>query len=145
MSTTAPAQALSPTSHPQKDTSNHNNNITTINKARNDDDDNATSTLTHFGFRIATRKLPILKAGSIERMTEQLGIAPPEMIFGDNFVRVEHVSSGWAIEFNAFDALDCVDKTGQDMLKVAYSGEWQRHRYARFIALNRNSAKGMIY
>ena len=75
-----------------------------------------------------TRKLPILKAGPIEQMTEQLGITPPEMIFGDNFVRIEHMASEWQIEFNAFDALDCVDKTGENMLKVAYSKEWQRHR-----------------
>ena len=80
------------------------------------------------GFRITTLKLPILKAKPIEEMTNKLGIAPPEMIFGDNSLSIEHEQSGWGISFNAFDALDCVDKTGETMLKVAYSKEWQKSR-----------------
>ncbi|KAL4869967.1 hypothetical protein BDV12DRAFT_166737 [Aspergillus spectabilis] len=80
------------------------------------------------GFTISTQKLPILKAEPIEAMTKRLGIAPPEMIFGDNFVSIEHEKSGWGINFNAFDALDLVDKTGESMLKVAYSKEWQKSR-----------------
>jgi len=108
--------------------------------------EDATNSVTISNFRVTTRKLPISKAGPIEEMTEKLGITPPEMIFGDNFVRIEYlrppvtaeVSGGqdpiqespiWAVEFNAFDALDLVDKKGEDMLKVAYSREWQANRY----------------
>ncbi|KAI4250446.1 MAG: hypothetical protein L6R40_000044 [Gallowayella cf. fulva] len=80
------------------------------------------------GFRITTRKLPILKAEPIERMTAELGIAPPEMIFGDNLISLEHLKSGWKIEFNALHALDRVDKTGNSMLQVAHSKEWQSSR-----------------
>ncbi|KAH0845872.1 TIP41-like protein [Fonsecaea pedrosoi] len=80
------------------------------------------------GFRITTQKLPILKAGPIEEMTNKLGIAPPEMIFGDNFVAIEHAPSHWGIKFDAFGALDRVDKTGERRLKVAYSREWQQSR-----------------
>ncbi|KAJ6015038.1 TIP41-like protein, partial [Penicillium herquei] len=80
------------------------------------------------GFRISTQKLPILKADPIEEMTKNLGITPPEMIFGDNYVMIEHEKSEWGINFNAFDALDKVDKTGQSMLQVAYSKEWQSSR-----------------
>lgn len=87
------------------------------------------NTLVHRGFKISTQKLPILKAGPIEQMTEKLGIAPPEMIFGDNYIAMEHVATGWTIAFNAFDALDRVDKTGQKMLKVAHSKEWQKSRF----------------
>lgn len=83
------------------------------------------------GFRVSTQKLPILKAEPIEEMTRELGIAPPEMIFGDNYVAIEHEKGDWGINFNAFDALDLVDKTGQSMLQVAYSKEWQKSRYAR--------------
>ena len=79
-------------------------------------------------FRITTRKLPILKSGPIEEMTNKLGITPPEMIFGDNYVSIEHTSSSWMITFNAYDALDRVDKTGQAMLQVAHSSEWQKSR-----------------
>jgi hypothetical protein len=82
------------------------------------------------GFKISSRQRPILKAGPIEEMTSKLGVAPPEMIFGDNYVRIEHVKSGWGLEFNAFDALDRVDKTGNNMLQVAYSKEWQDNRCA---------------
>ena len=90
--------------------------------------DNAGSEFRHRGFKIVTRKLPILKAGPIEEMTSKLGIAPPEMIFGDNLLAIEHEQSGWGISFNAWDALDQVDKTGSARLRVAYSKEWQRNR-----------------
>src|SRR5215470_9086555 len=81
----------------------------------------ATTSISRGGFRVSTRKLPILKAGPIEDMTNKLGITPPEMIFGDNFVQISHPESGWQIQFNALDALDRVDKTGNAMLQVAYS------------------------
>ncbi|KAL8951087.1 MAG: hypothetical protein Q9222_002927 [Ikaeria aurantiellina] len=45
---------------------------------------------TQHGFRVTTRKLPILKAQPIERMTSDLGIAPPEMIFVLNSMRYTH-------------------------------------------------------
>ena len=80
------------------------------------------------GFVVTTRKLPILKAGPIEQMTSRLGITPPEMIFGDNGVTIEHEPSGWSLAFNSLDALDRVDKSGEAMLKVAHSGEWQKTR-----------------
>lgn len=84
--------------------------------------------ITLHGFTIQARKLPILKAGPIEAMTNSLGIAVPEMIFGDNRVTVSHPASGWSIDFNAHDALDRVDKTGAAMLQVAHSGEWKASR-----------------
>ena len=88
----------------------------------------AGNSITQHGFKITTRKLPILKAEPIEQMTAKLGIAPPEMIFGDNMVSIEH-KSGWGINFNTYDALDRVDKTGGSMLQVAHSKEWQSTRY----------------
>lgn len=98
------------------------------------------------GFRISTQKLPILKAEPIEEMTKNLGIAPPEMIFGDNFVTIEHEKTGWRITFNAFDALDRVDKTGQSMLQVAYSGEWQKSRCGILVVMfSRQIASADIY
>lgn len=90
---------------------------------------NAGNTIIQHGFKITTRKLPILKAEPIEAMTSKLGITPPEMIFGDNMVSIEHVASGWGLEFNTLDALDRVDKTGGSMLQVAHSKEWQSTRY----------------
>ena len=80
------------------------------------------------GFKITTQKLPILKAGPIESMTAKLGIAPPEMIFGDNVVAIEHPASKWSIRFDAFGALDRVDKTGEKRPTVAYAREWAKSR-----------------
>ena len=88
----------------------------------------AGNSFSHKGFKVTTRKLPILKARPIEQLTERLGIAPPEMIFGDNLASIEHEADGWAIIFNTFDALDRVDKTGGSMLQVAHSKEWQSTR-----------------
>ena len=89
------------------------------------------STVSHTqkGFKISVRKLPISKSGPIDDMSKKLGIPVPEMIFGDNMVSIEHVASGWRLEFNAFDALDRVDKTNKNMLKVAYSKEWSSSRF----------------
>jgi type 2A phosphatase activator TIP41 len=88
----------------------------------------AGQTLHHAGFTITTRKLPILKAAPIDAMTASLGIAVPEMIFGDNLASISHAASDWSITFNTFDALDRVDKTGGSMLQVAHSKEWQSTR-----------------
>jgi type 2A phosphatase activator TIP41 len=81
------------------------------------------------GFKVSARKLPISKSGPIDEMSKKLGIPVPEMIFGDNMVSIEHISSGWRLEFNAYDALKRVDKTDKNMLKVAYSKEWSSSRY----------------
>ncbi|KAI1340510.1 TIP41-domain-containing protein [Xylariaceae sp. FL0016] len=79
-------------------------------------------------FRISSCKAAISKADAIEEMEHALTIPIPEMIFGDNFAAVEHVPSGWRIEFNARDALDQVDKTGENMLQVAYARNWSASR-----------------
>ncbi|KAI1630854.1 TIP41-like family-domain-containing protein [Biscogniauxia mediterranea] len=88
----------------------------------------ATTTHRQGAFAISSRKLPISKAGPIEAMERSLGIPVPEMIFGDNLVRVEHAPSGWAVEFSARDALDAVDKTDRHMLQVAYARSWSASR-----------------
>ena len=88
----------------------------------------ATTTHVQGTFAISTRKLPILKSAPIDAMTERLGIPIPEMIFGDNLVSITHQPTGWSIQFNAEDALDRVDKTGEKMLRVAYAGEWSSSR-----------------
>lgn len=88
----------------------------------------ATTTHKQGNFEISSRKLPISKSGPIDEMSARLGIPIPEMIFGDNLVAVRHAPSGWAIEFAAEPALDAVDKTGANMLQVAYAGEWSSSR-----------------
>lgn len=79
-------------------------------------------------WKVTTRKLPILKAEPIEELSKDIGIPIPEMIFGDNFVSVTHIKSGWTLEFNAHDALDRVSKTEEGMLQVAVAEEWKKER-----------------
>ncbi|POS78097.1 type 2A phosphatase activator TIP41 [Diaporthe helianthi] len=88
----------------------------------------ATTTHRQGNFEISSRKLPISKSGPIDEMSARLGIPVPEMIFGDNLVAVRHAPTGWSIEFAAEPALDAVDKTGANMLQVAYAGEWSSSR-----------------
>lgn len=93
-------------------------------------DNKAAATTSHRqgNFVITSRKLPISKAGPIDAMEHSLGIPVPEMIFGDNLVGIRHVPSGWGVEFNAYDALDAVDKTDKNMLQVAYARSWSASR-----------------
>ncbi|KAI1100408.1 TIP41-domain-containing protein [Jackrogersella minutella] len=88
----------------------------------------ATTSHRQGNFVISSRKLPISKSGPIDAMEESLGIPVPEMIFGDNVVSIRHVPTGWGIEFNAYDALDAVDKTDKNMLQVAYAKSWSASR-----------------
>nr|XP_022344260.1 TIP41-like protein [Crassostrea virginica] len=62
-----------------------------------------------------------------ERFESQLELPQvPEMIFADNVLRVVH-DDGYGIEFNALDALKCVD-AHHDPLKVAVSQAWREAR-----------------
>ena len=54
----------------------------------------------------------------------------PEMVYADNVLRVEHMG-GFGIEFNALDALKCVD-AHHDLIKVAASQAWREARYTIF-------------
>lgn len=87
-----------------------------------------TFTTPNNAWRILTRKQPILKADPIEALSARIGIPIPEMIFGDNFVAIEHVPSGWKLSFNAEDALDRVSKTEEGMLQVAVADAWKKDR-----------------
>lgn len=89
----------------------------------------ATTTHRQGAFAVSSRKLPISKSAPIDAMSRRLGIPVPEMIFGDNLVRLEHPRSGWSLRFAAEPALDTVDKTGAGgVLQVAHAGEWSSSR-----------------
>ena len=88
----------------------------------------ATRTHVQGHWQISTRKLPISRASAIDAMADRIGIPIPEMIFGDNQVVLRHIPSGWSIAFDAADALDKVDKTGESRLQVAYASDWASSR-----------------
>ncbi|CAK7230286.1 Tap42 interacting protein [Sporothrix curviconia] len=106
------------------------NNISSVNEPFLSAADLAQATRTHVQgqWEISSRKLPISRAAAIDELTERITIPVPEMIFGDNQVAIRHRPSGWAIWFDAGDALDQVDKTGQGRLQVAYASDWASSR-----------------
>ena len=87
-------------------------------------------------FIITTRKLPISRAEPIDALSKRIGIPIPEMIFGDNIVSITHPTTGWSIDFNAADALDAVDKTGQTPLMHAIICENKEVCFSGFVASN---------
>jgi type 2A phosphatase activator TIP41 len=67
------------------------------------------------------------------RIQKDFGLPPPEMVFGNNYVTVKH--NDFKLVFGAYDALALVDtsSTSSEKIKVAYSEEWTRKRFVRFL------------
>lgn len=77
------------------------------------------------GWTVTCEKRPILNAAEIDAAEARLSIPVPEMIFGNNIIKIEHEASGWNIVFDAINALDLVDKSGEPSgLVVAHSKHW---------------------
>uniref|UniRef100_A0A8C5LD25 TIP41-like protein n=1 Tax=Jaculus jaculus TaxID=51337 RepID=A0A8C5LD25_JACJA len=78
-------------------------------------------------WKLTASKTHIMKSADVEKLADELHMPSlPEMMFGDNVVRIQH-GSGFGIEFNATDALKCVNNY-QGMLKLACAEEWQESR-----------------
>ncbi|KAG8515800.1 TIP41-like protein [Galemys pyrenaicus] len=78
-------------------------------------------------WKLTADKTHIMKSADVEKLADELHMPSlPEMMFGDNVLRIQH-GSGFGIEFNARDALRCVNNY-QGMLKVACAEEWQESR-----------------
>ncbi|EMG47948.1 hypothetical protein G210_1580 [Candida maltosa Xu316] len=79
---------------------------------------------------VYTAKRPILNSVELDGLAEskRFEFPLPEMIFGNNFVRVVHKDGGM-IEFNALNALDSLDCESQ--LKVSYHEEWLKSRKSK--------------
>ncbi|CAM0141466.1 Tap42 interacting protein [Umbelopsis sp. WA50703] len=84
-----------------------------------------TNGIEYSGWKILSKKAPICNAQDIDKLQNELGIPLPEMIFGNNEVRISH-EDGFEILFRAKDALELVDKTSESNkhIKVAYANEW---------------------
>lgn len=81
-------------------------------------------------WHVHTAKCPILSASEIEQYEQVLDIPIPEMIFGNNSVALHH-ASGFAISFNALDALKLVDINPSNLIKVSYANDWFQSRIAK--------------
>jgi hypothetical protein len=80
------------------------------------------------GWTVTSTKLPICSSTDCDELAAKLGIPVPEMTFGKNSVCIEG-PNGWKCDFNTEKALDTVDKTGSQGIKVSYSEQWNRTRY----------------
>lgn len=72
---------------------------------------------------IYTMKGPILLLDELDHLNETRFDFPlPEMIFGNNYVRIVNDKSGASIDFNTLDALDSLNEVAD--FKVSYYKEW---------------------
>ncbi|KAI8139113.1 TIP41-like family-domain-containing protein [Fennellomyces sp. T-0311] len=83
------------------------------------------------GWTITSKKSPICNSTEMDNhpteyksLQKDLGIPPPEMVFGNNSVTLTY-NDRTIITFNARDALAMVEH--KDTIKVAYAAEWARN------------------
>ncbi|RKP39720.1 TIP41-like family-domain-containing protein [Dimargaris cristalligena] len=81
------------------------------------------------GWRIERQVKPISDSETIESYEKRFGIPIPEMIFGDNYLKVYHLATGLELTWKAWDALALVqnDMSAGKWLKVAYADEWANY------------------
>ena len=89
---------------------------------------------------------PISNAPECDAIQSVLGIPLPEMIFGNNYLTLEHRPSGVIYSFTAQKALQDVKKgelaEGDGAVKVGYADKWLQSRQDVSPMLQSNS---MIY
>ncbi|CAI5759876.1 unnamed protein product [Candida verbasci] len=77
-------------------------------------------------WEIYTIKKPILNSVELDNLESRFDFPLPEMIFGNNLVRIINKESKEEIHFNALDALDSLDSECE--FKVSYHEEWLKSR-----------------
>ncbi|GAA5946997.1 hypothetical protein JCM3765_002111 [Sporobolomyces pararoseus] len=84
-------------------------------------------------FHIQSTKLPILTIPESDQASNDLDLALPEIIFGNNKLSIRHEATGFGLEWNTLDMLREVKKgpgwenlPGSGALKVAHADEWSR-------------------
>ena len=89
---------------------------------------------------------PISNAPECDAIQSSLGIPLPEMIFGNNYLTLEHRPSGLKYSFTAHKALQDVKKgelsEGDGAVKVGYADKWLQSRQDVSRMIQSNS---MIY
>ncbi|KAH3663889.1 hypothetical protein OGAPHI_005292 [Ogataea philodendri] len=77
-------------------------------------------------WKIYTARHPILNASEIDEFESILNLPVPEMIFGNNRVRISHPKL--EIDFCALDALKLVEFNPPNLIQVSYASEWVKSR-----------------
>lgn len=90
-----------------------------------------------FDWFITASTNPISNASECEALQASLGFPLPEMIFGNNFLTLEHRPSGWKYAFTTGAALKAVKngelEEGDGGVKVGYADKWMESRYEIYI------------
>ncbi|EGC39178.1 hypothetical protein DICPUDRAFT_86195 [Dictyostelium purpureum] len=75
---------------------------------------------------IHTSKNPILRSTEKETWEQELQLNElPEMVYGNNFVRLSNEKRDITIVFNCMDALKLLDKTADQSIKVSSAKKWE--------------------
>lgn len=86
-----------------------------------------------FDWFITASTNPISNAPECDALQASLGFPLPEMIFGNNFLTLEHRPSGWKYAFTTGAALKAVKngelEEGDGGVKVGYADKWMESRY----------------
>ncbi|ODV78686.1 TIP41-domain-containing protein [Suhomyces tanzawaensis NRRL Y-17324] len=91
---------------------------------------------------IYTIKKPILNSAELDYLSENKFDFPlPEMIFGNNVVKLVNDKTGETIEFDAVSALDSLDPDCK--LKVSYHQEWLSSRRSKMSSSSEKSEKAL--
>ncbi|ODV60091.1 Tip41p [Ascoidea rubescens DSM 1968] len=93
-------------------------------------------------WEVFTTRKPIFNAQEIDYYEKKLNLPLPEMIFGNNHIKIINSAKNFEINFNTIDALDLVLKYGCDekkLLKVAHSDHWRSVRKNNNINNNNNN------
>lgn len=85
-----------------------------------------TPSITINDWSIYTVKRPILSSQELDDLEARYNFPLPEMIFGNNNVKLVNDKTQTIIEFNALDALDSLN--GSSDFKVSYHQEWLESR-----------------
>jgi len=88
--------------------------------------------LSSSGWFITASTNPISNTSELDALHESLGIPLPEMTFGNNYLTLEHRTSGWKYTFNTEEALRGVKngelEDGDGGVKVGYADAWLKSR-----------------
>ena len=96
------------------------------------------------GWSVFTTKKPILNSLELDHLAETKFEFPlPEMIFGNNNVRIRNDVTGGTIEFNAIDALSSLDPNCP--LKVSCHEEWLKSRRSKHASLKQEQSLKKIF
>ncbi|KAI8391162.1 TIP41-like family-domain-containing protein [Radiomyces spectabilis] len=78
------------------------------------------------GWRIISKKAAICNSAEMDSIQTDIGIPPPEMVFGNSEVLLKN--EDFELSFKAYDALRMVDTSSNssEHIKVAYADDWSR-------------------